>query len=92
MKVIFKTDLSCLFSLVFVSLTLAFVHILFSCFDLLFLLVLEFILTAREFTYCHIRNVQVRLALYRVCGVRADLSSNRRGVLRSGESGGVTSQ
>ena len=89
MKVIFKTDLSCLFSLVFVSLTLAFVHILFSCFDLLFLLVLEFILTAREFTYCHIRNVQVRLALYRV---RADLSSNRRGVLRSGGSGGVTSQ
>ena len=79
MKVIFKTDLSHLLSLVFVSLSLIFVHVLFSCFDLLFLLVLEFMLIAREFTYCHIRNV-IRLALSdvnfitdgRVCGGRAD--------------------
>ena len=36
----FKTDLSHLLSLVFVSLSLVFVHVLFSCFELLFLLVL----------------------------------------------------
>ena len=47
MKVIFKTDLYYLLSLVFVSLSLVFVHVLFSCFDLLFLLVLEFMLTSR---------------------------------------------
>ena len=61
MKVIFKTDLSYLLTLVFVSLNLVFVHLLFSCFDLLFLLVLDLCL-AREFTCCHIRNV-IRLAL-----------------------------
>ena len=42
--------------------SLVFVHILFSCFDLLFLLVLESVCLAREFTYCHIRNIK-RLAL-----------------------------
>ena len=46
LKVIFKTDLSYLLSLVFVSLSLVFVHVLFSCFDLLFLLVLEFMLSS----------------------------------------------
>ena len=61
LKVIFKTDLSYFLSLVFVSLSLVFVHVLFSCFDLLFLLVLELCLV-REFTYRHIRNV-IRLAL-----------------------------
>ena len=60
MKVIFKTDPSYLLSLVFVSLSLVFVHALFSCFDLLFLLYLNLCL-AREFAYCHIRNV-IRLA------------------------------
>ena len=59
---IFKTDLSYLLSLVFVSLSIVFVHVLFSCFDLLFLLVLEFMLIAGELTCCHIRNV-IRLAL-----------------------------
>ena len=68
MKVIFTTDLPCLLSLVFVSLSLVFVHVLFSCFDLLFYLYLKLCL-AREFTYCHIRNVTGG----RVCGVRADL-------------------
>ena len=43
----FKTDLSYLLSLVFVSLSLVFVHVLFSCFDLLFLLVLEVMLSSR---------------------------------------------
>ena len=38
--IFFKTDLSHLLSLVFVSLSLVFVHVLFSCFELLFLLVL----------------------------------------------------
>ena len=47
MKVIFKTDLSYLLSLVFILLSLAFVHVLFPCFDLLFLLVLEFMLSSR---------------------------------------------
>ena len=47
LKVIFKTDLSYLLSLVFVSLSLVFVHVLFSCFDLLFLLVLELMLSSR---------------------------------------------
>ena len=60
MKVIFKTDPSYLLSLVFVSLSLVFVHALFSCFDLLFLLYLNLCL-ASEFAYCHIRNV-IRLA------------------------------
>ena len=68
MKVIFKTDPSYLLSLVFVSLSLVFVHALFSCFDLLFLLYLNLCL-AREFAYCHIRNVTGG----RVCGIRADL-------------------
>ena len=43
----FKTDLSYLLSLVFVSLSLVFVHVLFSCFDLLFLLVFEVMLSSR---------------------------------------------
>ena len=43
----FKTDLSYLFSLVFASLSLVFVHVLFACFDLLFLLVLELMLGSR---------------------------------------------
>ena len=47
LKVIFKTDLSYLLSLVFVSLSLVFVHVLFSRFDLLFLLVLELMLSSR---------------------------------------------
>ena len=55
LKVISKTDLSYLLSLVFVSLSLVFVHVLFSAFDFFFLLVLEF-------TYCHIKNL-IRLAL-----------------------------
>ena len=41
-EIFFNMDLSYLLSLVFVSLSLVFVHVLFSCFDLLFLLVLEF--------------------------------------------------
>ena len=40
LKVIFKTDLSYPLSLVFVPLSLVFVHVLFSCFDLLFFFVL----------------------------------------------------
>ena len=47
LKVIFKTNLSYLLSLVLVSLSLVFVHVLFSSFDLLFLLVLEFMLSSR---------------------------------------------
>ena len=47
LKAIFKTDLSQLLSLVFVSLSLVFVHALFSCFDLLFLLVIEVMLSSR---------------------------------------------
>ena len=47
LKIIFKTDLSYLFSLVFVSLSIVFVHVLFSCFDLLFFLVLEVMLSSR---------------------------------------------
>ena len=47
LKVIFKTDLSYLLSLDFVLLSLVFVHVLFSCFDLLFSLVLEFMLSSR---------------------------------------------
>ena len=43
----FKTDLPCLLSLVFVSLSLVFVHVLFSCFDRLFLLVFEVMLSSR---------------------------------------------
>ena len=43
----FKTDLSYLLSLGFVSLSLVFVHALFSCFDLLFLLELELMLSSR---------------------------------------------
>ena len=61
LKVIFKTDLSYLLSLVFDSLSLVFVPVLFSCFDLLLYLYLNLCL-AREFTCCHIRNV-IRLAL-----------------------------
>ena len=47
LKDIFKTDLSYLLSLAFVSLSLVFVRVLFSCFDLLFLLVLEVRLSSR---------------------------------------------
>ena len=47
LKVIFKPDLSYLLSLGFVSLSLVFVHVLFSCFEFLFLLVLEFMLSSR---------------------------------------------
>ena len=57
-------------SLVFVSLSLVFVHVLFSYFDLLFYSYLKLCL-AREFTYCHIRNVTGG----RVCGVSGDLRS-----------------
>ena len=71
LKAIFKKDLSYLLSLVFASLSLVFVHVLFSCFDLFFYLYLNLCL-AHEFTYCHIRNV-IRLAGGRVCGVRAGL-------------------
>ena len=46
-KVIYKTHLSYLLSLVFVSLSLVLVQVLFSCFDLLFLLVLDFMLSSR---------------------------------------------
>ena len=46
MEVIFTTDLSYLLSLGFVSLSLVFVYVLFSCFDLLFVLVLEFMLSS----------------------------------------------
>ena len=46
-KVIYETHLSYLLSLVFVSLSLVLVHVLFSCFDLLFLLVLDFMLSSR---------------------------------------------
>ena len=60
LKVIFKTDLSYLLSLVFVSLSLVFVHVLFSGLIFCFYLYLNLCL-AREFTYCHIRNV-IRLA------------------------------
>ena len=47
MEVIFKTNLSWLLSLVFVSLSLVFVYVLFSCFDLLLLLVLAVMLSSR---------------------------------------------
>ena len=47
LKVIFKTDLSYLLSLIFDSLSLVFVHVLFSCFDLLLSLVLELMLSSR---------------------------------------------
>ena len=81
LKVIFKTDLSYLVSLVFLFISLVFVYVLFSCFDLLFLVVLEVMLSSR-ITYRHIRNV-IRLALSdvsfftegRVFGVRAGLRS-----------------
>ena len=56
LKAILKSDLPCLLSLVFVSLSLVFVYVLFSCFDLLLYSYLKLCL-AREFTYCHIRNV-----------------------------------
>ena len=49
LKVIFYTDLSYSLSLVFVSLSVVFVHVLFSCFDLLFLLVLEFMLSSQMY-------------------------------------------
>ena len=71
MKAIFKTDLSQLLSLVFVSLSLVFVHVLFSCFDLLFLLVIEVMLSSRIYLLPLIRNVTGG----RVRGVRADLGS-----------------
>ena len=48
LKVIFRTDLSYLLSLDFVSLSLIFVHELFSCFVILFSLVLEFMLSSRS--------------------------------------------
>ena len=50
MKVIFKTDLSYLLTLLFVSLNLVFVHLLFSCFDLLFLLGLQLMLSSRIYS------------------------------------------
>ena len=46
-KVIFETHLSYLLSLVFVSLSLVLAHLLFSCFDLLFSIVLDFMLSSR---------------------------------------------
>ena len=70
MKVIFETDLSFKFSFGFI-LSLVFVHVLFSCFDLLFLLYLKLCL-ASEFTYCHIRNV-FRLALSDVSFLQVDV-------------------
>ena len=57
LKVIFKTDLSYLLSLVFVSLSLVFDHVLFSCFDLLFSLVLEFMLSSRIY-YIHRYSIE----------------------------------
>ena len=53
LKVIFKTNLSYLLTLVFVSLSLVFVHVLSSCFDLLFLLVLEFMPSSRIYLLPH---------------------------------------
>ena len=51
-KSYFKTDLSYLLSLVFVSLSLVFVHVFFFfCFDLLFLLVLEFMPSSRIYSF-----------------------------------------
>ena len=44
---LWRIFLSYLLSLGFVSWSLVFVHVLFSCFDLLFLLVLEFMLSSR---------------------------------------------
>ena len=81
MKVIFKTDLSKLLSLVFVSLSLVLSAYCFPVLIFCFYLYLNSCL-AREFTCYHIRNV-IRLALSdasfltggRVCGVRADLGS-----------------
>ena len=79
LKVIFKTDLSYLLSLVFVSLSLVFVHVLFSCFDFLLLLVLELMLSSRiyllPYQECYSLGT-VRCQFFtgsRVCGVRADL-------------------
>ena len=61
LKVIFKTDLSYLLSLVFVSLSLVLSTYCFPVLIFCFYLYLNLCL-AREFTYCHIRNV-IRLAL-----------------------------
>ena len=61
MKVIFKTDLCYLLSLVFVSLSLVLFTYCFPALIFCFYLYLNLFL-AREFTYCHIRNVN-RLAL-----------------------------
>ena len=47
LKVSFKTDLSYLLSLIFDSLSLVFVPVLFSCFDLLLSLVLELMLSSQ---------------------------------------------
>ena len=59
----FKTELSYLLSLVFVSLSLVFVHVLFSCFDLLFLLVLEVMLSSRNYSSPYWECYLIRLAL-----------------------------
>ena len=56
LKVIFKTDLSYLLSLVFVSLSLVLSMYCFPVLIFCFYLYLNLCL-AREFTYCHIRNV-----------------------------------
>ena len=56
MKVIFKTDLRYLLSLVFVSLSLVLSMYCFPVLIFCFYLYLNLCL-AREFTYCHIRNV-----------------------------------
>ena len=61
LKLIFKTDLSHLLCLVFVSLSLVLSTYCFPVLIFCFYLYLNLCL-AREFTYCHIRNV-IRLAL-----------------------------
>ena len=58
---VFKTDLSYLLSLVFVSLSLVLSTYCFPVLIFCFYLYLNLCL-AREFTYCHIRNV-IRLSL-----------------------------
>ena len=63
LKDIFKTDLSYLLSLVFVSLVLFLSTYCFPVLIFCFYLYLNLCL-AREFTYCHIRNV-IRLASFR---------------------------
>ena len=71
MKVIFNTDLSYLLSLVFVSLSLVLSMYCFPVLIFCFYLYLNLCL-AREFTYCHIRNV-IRLALSDVSFLQVDV-------------------